>query len=327
MTRIAEFQTIQRIMYMVSQQRQNIATLSDQISSGVRVKNPSDSNDAGTISMTQQMLERAKGHKSRIATVQSLLSFQDNTIGSANELLVRASEIAQQAANESNTPQTRAQLAEEVFQIRDHMINLANSTYMGRYVFSGADDGTPSYSPATYVNPPAGEASQRYVYDTDPTAQVTRTVKVSDDVSVQVNTPGDQIFDGAVQALERLGRSLAGFKTLPATGAPDGTGAAYGADETAVQTADIRNCIDLLKTARESDLTVERVNIAGRMRRLDTASSLLELSENSGEDVLDKLQNTDIFEAGSQYSMAQTALESALAVNSRLLGQSILDYL
>lgn len=335
MTRIAEFSTIQKLMYMVQQHRQNVDKLSDALSSGINVRNPGDSTNSGSIAQMQKMLERAEGHKNRIATVTGMLAFQDNTLSSASDLLVRATEIATQAANESNSAVSRAQLAEEVFQIRDHMVNLANSTYQGKYVWGGLDDDTPPYSDAAtwtpdagYTNPTTGEAHERWVFNSDPAALLTKTVKISDDVRVTVNTPGNQVFENAIQALERLGRALSGYKTEPPTGAPDGSGDPYTLpEEFADQTKDIQNCIDLLKKAREVNIMPERVDIGGRLRRLETAESLIELSKTSGQEILDRLQSTDMFAAASEFSVAQTALQAALLVNSQVLNQSVLDYL
>ncbi|NMC61926.1 MAG: hypothetical protein GYA55_02030, partial [SAR324 cluster bacterium] len=237
--------------------------------------------------------------------------------------------------NESNSATNRAQLAEEIFQIRDHMVNLANSTYQGKYIWGGLDDDTPPYSDAAtwtpdsgYTNPTTGEAHERWVFNSDPAALLSKMVKISDDVSVTVNTPGNKVFDNAIQALERLGRALSGYRTEPAAGAPDGSGDPYTfPDDYSEQTEDITECIDLLKNARAVDILPEQVDVAGRMRRLQTAESLIDLSKTSGQEVLDRLQNTDMFKAGSEFSAAQTALQAALLVNSRVLNQSILNYI
>ena len=326
MTRITEFTTIQKLMLMVQQHRQNIDTLSDDISSGIAVHTPGDSSVSGTIAQVRGTLERVEGYKNRIASVEGYLGAQDNVLTTSSDLLIRASEIATQAANESNSPETRSQLAAEVLEIRDHLVSLANTTYQGKYLYAGADDSNPAYSKLAggYVDvpPTVGQTNDRWVFNTNAGAAVTRTVKVSDDVAVTVNTPGSQVFDNAIQALDKLGRALSGYSTAGA----GGTAYTFPADKD-VQTQDIRDCITALKNAREGDIMVETVTVAGRLRRLQTGESLMELSKTAGEDVLDRLQSTDLFKAGSEFSMAQTALQSALLVNSKVLNQSILDFL
>ncbi len=323
-------------MYMVTQNRLSVDTLSDQISSGIAVRNPGDSTASGSIAQLKEMMERTEGHKTRISAVKGFLEAQDNVLNTAEELLIRSSEIATQAADESNSPETRAALAAEVYQIRDHLASLANTTYQGRYLFGGAADNTPPYSATDgtrYVNPALGDLDEQagvhYVFNTDPAARVTREVKVSDDVKVTVNTRADLVFGNGLEALERLSRALAGYETNSGgDGHPDLTGEKYAFPEDKdAQTKAIQGCIDRLKNARQEDIIPERVDVAGRLRRVETGESLITLSQTSGQEVLDRLQNTDIFKAASDFSLAQTALQSALTVNTRLLGQSILDYI
>lgn len=328
MTRVTESQLASALIGYVQNHRTTIQKLNEEISTGIKVNTPGDSNDSGTISQFRQSLDRVESYKNRITSVQSFLTFQDDALNQANELLVRAKEIASQAANETNSATTRAQMAEEVFQIRDHLVSLANSTYQGKYVYGGADDDDPPYDANVYTVPPTGGASQRYVFDAEPGTSTTRSVQLTDDLSITTNTPGNQIFDNGIQAMERLGRALAGYQTNPAVGAPDGTGAAYTFPaQYSQQTADIRNTIDLLNTARQNDILPERVSISGRMRRIETAKSLLDLTKASGEEVLDRLQNTDVFDSASQLSQAQTALQASLTVSTQVLKLSILDFL
>ncbi len=174
----------------------------------------------------------------------------------------------------------------------------------------------------------AGDATNRWVYDSDLGNTLTRDVAITDDLTIRVNTPGNQLFDTTIQALERLGRSLSGFTTLPATGAPDGTGAAYTfPTDFAAQSADIRATIDMFDLAREQQILPERVSLGGRLRRLETGESLLALTKTTAEEVLNRLQNTDETESASAMAEAQTSLEASYNVTARVLRLSILDYI
>jgi flagellar hook-associated protein 3 FlgL len=180
----------------------------------------------------------------------------------------------------------------------------------------------------TYTEPATGAASQRYFYDTTrPGSDVVRTVNVTDQLTVEVNVPGNQIFDNTVYALERLGRSLLGYSSTPAAGQPDGGGTAYTAAQYTQQTDDIQNAINLLTDAREQDIMPERVQVASKMRRLDTAEALLQLTQTNAEDLLAKLQQVDVAEAATNLSQAQTALQASYTVSTRILNLSILDFI
>ena len=328
MTRIAENQMIASVLQGIFNNRARVSKYSDEITTGLKVSEPGDSNLSGSISGFRELLGRIDGYKDRVSTVSSSLVFQDDVLKQAEELLIRAKEIATQAANSTNGDETRAHMAAEVFQIRDHLISLANSTYQGRYIYGGTADDTPPFIDTTYVNPATGQANLRYVHTGANGTGTSKTVKVTDDLSIVVNTPGDQIFNNAIYGLERLGRALEGFATNPAAGAPDGTGNPYVfPNDLETQTLDIRASLDILDTARETDILEERIDIGGRLRRLDTATSLLDLGKVNAEELIDKLQNADVVESASNLQQAEIALQASFTVSARVLNLTILDYI
>jgi flagellar hook-associated protein 3 FlgL len=329
MTRISENQMIRSMVSQMLANQQTVNKYSQEVTTGLKVQNPGDSRLSGTISQFREMESRISGHQDRIKTVQGLLTFQDGVVSQVNDALVRAQELATQGANETLDPAHRALISDEVMALRDHIVSLANSTYQGRYIFGGNDDGTPPYTAQTYTNPPTGPESQRYTYNTSLAAGQTRTVNVTDDTSITVNTPGSTVFDNSIQALERLGRSLSGYATNPASGTPDGTGSAYTFPaQYTTQTQDIKATIDLLNNARETDVLPEQSSIAGRLARLSSANDVLTQNMNSAKDVLGRLQDADITQSASDLTLAQSALQASLTVTTRLMQQKgVMDYI
>lgn len=328
MTRIAENTIVRSLLLAVQQNRQQIDKFGKEVSSGLKVSDPGDSTFSGSISQLGGTLERLDGFTRSVANATGVLTFQDDVLSQATELMVRAKEIATQGANETNSPTERRALAEELMQIRDQMVSLANSKYLGNYVFHGNATDTPPYSAAAYTEGGSASTQQRYVYGNVTGSDESRTVEISDGLEMQINTPGNQIFDGAIQALERLGRSLQGYSTTPASGAPDGGGVAYvmPADFT-TQTEDIRAALGLLDTARESDLGPERVNLGGRLKRLEAAKSLIGLNTDSTKSTLSQLRDADVVDSATNLQMAETALQASLTVTMRTLDLSILKYI
>ncbi|MFM1848984.1 MAG: hypothetical protein RL417_2458, partial [Pseudomonadota bacterium] len=275
-------------------------------------------------------IARIEGYKTRIATVQSSLAFQDDLLKQVDELVTRARELATQAANEPNSSTTRASMANEVFALRDQLVVLANTRDSTGYIFGGADNDDPPYDRvADYASPASGLAAVRYRFDAEAGTQQQRSTAVTDDISITVNTPGDQLFDNALYALERLGRAMSGYQTtVDGSGVPDGTGAAYNfPTDFTQQTRDIQSALDDLIGASRDDLLPERVSLGARLSRLEAAQSIIEVNKANAEEVLGKLQNADSVEAISNLTLAQNALEASLQVTVRVLKQSILDFL
>lgn len=327
--RISENGLSRQILTDVANARIQVAKYGEQVSSGYKVRTPGDTDISSTISQFRQQVERIEGYKRSISSATATIALQDDVLKQVSDLLIRAKELATQAANEPNNSSARATISNELFGIRDAVINFANTTYQGRYIFGGfADDQPPFNQVAGYTNPPTGEASERYQYTAAPGANGTRTIKVSEDVSVDVNTPGSNIFSNIVYGLEKLGRSLAGYDTNLVGGVPDGTGNAYVfPGDLDVQTRHIRESLDMLDSARDNDLMPERVDLGARLNRLEMASSILEVNKTNAEDLLGKLQNADPVESISNLTQAQSALDAALQVTVRVLRQSILDYI
>ena len=147
-------------------------------------------------------------------------------------------------------------------------------------------------------------------------------------MTVTLNTPGGDVFGTTIEALERLGRALSGYQTLPAPGTPDGTGTAYTFPaDYKNQTADIKYTIDLLVQARDGDIIPERTMLGGKMRRLETAESLLTLSKTSAQEVLSRIQNADETESVANLTQAQTALQASYSVTAKALRLTIMDYI
>jgi flagellar hook-associated protein 3 FlgL len=308
--------------------KERVNKYSEQVASGLKAALPSDSEDAGVISRYKQTLDRIDGYMTTIARVKSIVQFQDDSLNQMTELITRAKEIAQQGANESLTPSARAFLAEEVFQIRDQVAGLANSSFQGRYIYGGADDDDPPFDSTLYDEPAEGPAAIKYEYDSEFGTSQDRTVRITDDMTITLTTPGNQVFGTTIEALERLGRSLSGYRSTPATGPTDGGGGAYTfPDDYTAQTADLKQVLDLLNTARDGDIIPERTALGGKMRRLQTAESLLTLTKTSAQEVLARIQNADETESVASLSQAQTALQASYSVTAKVLRLTIMDYI
>ncbi len=328
MTRISENQLTRSLIEHTASNKARVDKYSEEVATGIKAARPSDSTDSGVITRYKQQLDRIDGYMTTISRVKSFVQFQDDALSQMDELILRAKEIASQGANEALTPSARAFLAEEVFQIREQVVGLGNSSYQGRFVYGGADDDDPPFDASDYDEPTTGQASVKYEFDAELGTSQLRPVHITDDVTVTLNTPGGDVFGTTIEALERLGRALSGYSTTPASGSPDGGGAAYAfPTDYTQQTADIKYTLDLLNQARDEDILPERTMLGGKMRRLETAEALLNLSKTSAQEVLSKIQNADETESVANLTQAQTALQASYSVTAKALRLTIMDYI
>lgn len=334
MTRVSQTSIIAKMMIDMQRTRGEINEYSQEISTGYKASKPGDTKHAATIAQLRDNLVRIEEHSARATNVLSYLQLQEEVLGEANDVMIRAQELAQQGANETLSESERQLLADEVFQLRDHLVQLANTQFNGRYIYSGAADNAPAFSldgANAFTSPATGDATDFYAYNSNSGSADVRNVRITDELTVQVNTSGDALFGGGIRALTQLGRSLEGYDTVYTGNPPvpdQALSVAYNfpADYTA-QSQDIQNVLDTIDSERTTQMVPERTNVAARMRRVQTAASLLEISETSAKEVLSNLQEADLFQSATELTQAQTTLQASLSVTTQLLQQSILNYI
>jgi flagellar hook-associated protein 3 FlgL len=344
--RVSTSQYIDSFTYQITKSRSRLEETRNQIATGLRVVNPSDdSGRSGTIVHLQGLLQRIDSHKTRISFAKSYLEVQEDTVSSASQIMIRAEELASQAANGSTSASVRAQIADEIFELRESLVALANTQYQGAYVYGGLSEGdTPFDVNQTFFPTPTGSsypaANRHYVLDpvaTNPGQDTTRTISISDTETIRINSTARSVFLDSVNSLEVLGRALVGVRTdlidADSDGAvddpdPAGTHTAFNLPtEYGLQTQAILNSLNSLKSARVNNLQTEISSIGARVNRLDQTTQILDTLKLSTETSRSKVQDADIFEASTLFSNLQTSLEGLLASGSRISSLSLLDYL
>ena len=124
-TRISDAERLRTGVGQIQSNREKVAKLQAELSSGRRVDLPGDdAANAATIAQLRATDTKYASELRRVATLESFLNFQDGVIGQAGDLLTRAKELAAQGGNEANGTSERALLAQEVFQLRSHEVDL-----------------------------------------------------------------------------------------------------------------------------------------------------------------------------------------------------------
>lgn len=133
-------------MFGVRYYSQNMIRLQEQITTGSRIIRASDE-PAGayrvmTLQDTAKMLE---DYDSNLTEVELSLSEGSNSLESISELLARVDVLMTQASNGTYAGDNRESMAEEIDQILEQCVSLANHKVMGRYIFGGQNSSSPPY--------------------------------------------------------------------------------------------------------------------------------------------------------------------------------------
>ena len=339
--RVSNFQITNSFIEQIFDTRSALLQKQEEITTGYKVFDASDDpGRAGTIHALQSTVQRLNSHKERISFALNMLQTQENVVTEANDILVRAKELATQAANGSCSAEVRAQIADEVYQLRDALASVANTKHQGVYIYGGLSDGDapfdldPDPSNLFYdlPNDASRPESTHWQFD-DPAVESgqtsTRTINISDTDSIRINTAGNEVFEDALNAMEILGRALKGYRTeLDVNGDPDGSGTAYTQPaDYAEQTEDIGLAIQKLDTARVNHIAVELSSIGARINRLDETTQILDTLKLNTEEARSSIQDTDVFEAATIFNNLQISLQGLLASGTRIEGLSLLNYI
>jgi flagellar hook-associated protein 3 FlgL len=269
------------------------AKLQEQMSSGKQINRPSDS-PTGTVT-TLSLRSQISAQEQYAANAQdggSWLGTLDTTLQSVNGTLQRVRDLTVQAGNTgSMDTNARQAIAAEVTTLRENLIGLANTTYLGRPVFGGTTAEKQAFDPETYAYRGDG-------------GKVTRRIDDSTQVSVGANGPkvfgaeGDTLF----AFLDTLAKDV---KSNPSALSTD------------LRQLDGRmgTVLNALTDVGVRTNQVEQAQTAAKNKALDLRSTLSGVEDIDLPSVIIDLQ------------LQETTYQAALAATAKVLQPTLMDFL
>src|SRR5258708_22187893 len=190
------------LLTAVQQSEQNMNAATEQLASGRSVNRLSDDPAAvaalvGNHNSTGQDDQFLRN----ISSLQARFQVADSTLSNVVTVLTRAVAIGTEGANGTLSAADRQAVAGEVQGLTSQLLSLANTTYQGTYIFSGAAVKTQPFALTTTTN--AGT----YNGDAD-----TTLVQLSHGNPISTSVPGSQLFQNAsgdaFGALQNLNAAL-----------------------------------------------------------------------------------------------------------------------
>jgi flagellar hook-associated protein 3 FlgL len=127
--------------------QQTVHNASLQASSGRRVNVPSDSPDSiSTILQLRTETTVNTQIQQNLSIAQTDAAAADGALNTANQLMDTATTLAAQGANFTVDATGRASIAAEIQSLQSQMVDVANTTVQGRYIFGGDADTTPPFA-------------------------------------------------------------------------------------------------------------------------------------------------------------------------------------
>ncbi len=296
--RITSFSMFNQLTRSLTNNLRIMSRLTNMLSTGRKINNPSDDVSGMMKSMDYKVsINEIEQYKRNIDEANAHLGFADTTMESVTNSLIRAKELATKAANGIQNAQSRAADAQEIDELKDHILSLANSTYRNKYMFSGFKTDTAAFTagPAFNYQGDSGEIN----------------VMIDSNATMALNIPGDQVFGSGATSIMGTLDSLYNALTDP-----DDNVAQAGAQ--AALTA-LDGTIDQIANVR--------ADIGARLNHLDDRRNNLEDRDITLKTYLSEVEDTDIAATVSEISKTELALESLRQSGASILSQSLLSFL
>ena len=271
------------IQYLTAALSRNTAqeqALSSQISSGVRLSGLGD--DPMVAAQNVQFAAQIAADSTftqTASTTTAMMQVADSTLGSVVDQINQAISVATAGNNGTNNASDQSSVAAELTSIRDEILGLANTSYSGKYLFSGSQNSNPPFQLDTSTSP----ATVTYSGDS-----VVNQVSTPGGQSIATNLTGQQVFtatDGDL--LGTLNQLIQGFST--------GNTAAT--------------------TSLTSQLSTQRASLDGAISRFQSASSYASQEQTQLVANQTNLLQADLPTVATELSSnqtQQTALESVI---------------
>ncbi|HTH66598.1 MAG TPA: flagellar hook-associated protein FlgL [Rhodanobacter sp.] len=142
----------------------DLSDINTQLSTGKRINQPSDDpvGAARALDLTHVTADTAQ-YQRNITSANARLGLEDQSLSNVTNVLGRVRTLLLQAANGTQTDETRGDIAAEMVQLRQQLLGQANSKDgQGEYIFAGNRTGTEPFASqngVTYV----GDDGQRMV--------------------------------------------------------------------------------------------------------------------------------------------------------------------
>lgn len=137
--RISSNQMQQVAINAMLEQQAKLSQVQEQVATGRKISKPSDDPVAASkVVKLNDILKTADQYQSNITAARARLSLEETALADIGNVYHRIRELSIQANNATQTNETRSYIAEEVSQLLEELVALANSTdSTGEFLFSG----------------------------------------------------------------------------------------------------------------------------------------------------------------------------------------------
>lgn len=262
----------------------------EQIYTGSKIRRPSDDPVVAMKGMNYrtQVTEVAQ-YKRNTGEVHNWMDNSDAALNESIKAMQRLNDLAVQASNAPYGSEERSSIKEEAEQLKQHLVDIANTKVNGKYIFNGTNTDTK----------PVDLENNTFPANTSPVM-----VEVFKDIKLQANVDSETVFT------QELFDNVQNFIN-------DLDSNNEEALSSHIATLD----------ANTDDLINARADLGARMNRLELIESRLDEQEIIAERTMSNNEGVHFEEAITNLITQETLHRAALSAGSRIIQPSLLDFL
>jgi len=298
MSRVTSFSSSALMLADVFDAQRALTRAQSQIASGKKVQKASDGPAEVVASLdSRAQLRRSEQLDRNAGVARQWLAASDGATQSIIERVSAVRSLLIQANSAPSGPNTRTAIADQINSLRQSLIESANTTVLGRPIFSGTAGGQLAY-----------DSTGAYLGDAG-----TVIVPVTRAVNLQVARTGPEVF-GVSNPSDPANGDLFQMLTSLSQAVMNGDSAALTAGLSKLDTA----------TDRVQRVQVE---LGSRLNQVNDLRSAAAANDTELKAAISQLEDIDLAEATIAFKSREASYQAALQVTARIIQPSLLDFL
>lgn len=286
----------------------NARTMNDtqlELATGRKINKPSDDPVGITYSLRYRSeLSANDQYKENVNDATSWLEFNDTVLTQAGSVVQRLRELSVSGASGSNPQQALNSINAEVKQLKEQLIDIANSQFKGKYIFNGQQYTEQPYKFSTGIDGALDTTSASSVKTDDGLVNYT----VGESVQLPINVTGNQVFGGSES--DNIFTVIDNIYSALANG----------------NTAEVSSQIANLDTRIDKMLAVQ-ADIGAKSNRIELMSNRLGDLEVNLTDLQSKTEDGDYAELLTQSKIQENIYNASLSVGAKIIQSSLVDFI
>lgn len=298
MTRITSTTSNRRMLNDLATAQRSLLRAQGRLSSGKELERASDGPARALAALDHRsQLRRSEQFQRNASDARGWLVAADTALTSGVEEMTRARTLVIGANSGASDPNARKAIADELRTLRDGLIQLGNSKYMDRPIFSGNADVDAAF-----------DASGAYLGDAGAVMR-----PLAESVTVQVNRDGPSVF-GVSNPGDPMNGNV--FEMLDAVIA-----AVESGDPNAMATGLTR--LDAMTDQMEAG----QVELGARARQVEDVAARTEVLDLDRRRALSEVEDVDVAQALIDVRSREFTYQAALSSAATVMQVSLLDFL